>query len=180
LTAGQTNATLAIVPLPDTLAEGTETVVFSLAASANYLTGTPSNATVTIADMPVDAWRVAQFGADANNPAIAGDLADIDGDGLVNLLEYTLHLDPNAPDAGGVPQPGTSGGFLTLTYQRCKPPTDVTYIIEAADTPAGPWTPVTNEEVLTDDGTWQTVKAIDDLPVSGTAKRFIRLRVTRP
>ncbi|MEI6085282.1 MAG: Calx-beta domain-containing protein [Verrucomicrobiota bacterium] len=178
--AASNSVIISVTPLPDAIAEGNEPVVLTLLADPAYSLGVPGNATVIIADLPADAWRVAQFGADANNPALAGDLADIDGDGLVNLLEYTLHLNPHVADAAGMPQPGTSAGFLTLTYTRCKPPTDVTYIVEAADTPAGPWTPVATEEVLTDDGTWQTVRAIDDVPVSNTAQRFLRVRVTRP
>ena len=44
------SATRTITPLADNLAEGPETVILTLSASASYLIGTPSTDTVTIAD----------------------------------------------------------------------------------------------------------------------------------
>jgi poly(3-hydroxybutyrate) depolymerase len=49
--------------------------------------------------VPLEAWRSAHFGASATNPDIAGDLADPDGDGVSNLLEYTNSTDPLVADA---------------------------------------------------------------------------------
>jgi poly(3-hydroxybutyrate) depolymerase len=48
--------------------------------------------------VPIEAWRVAHFGASALNPDIAGDVADPDGDGVNNLLEYTSGTDPLRAD----------------------------------------------------------------------------------
>jgi hypothetical protein len=50
--AGSTNATITVTPLYDTLAEGDETVILGLASNLLYTIGSPSNATVTIADNP--------------------------------------------------------------------------------------------------------------------------------
>ena len=47
--AGQTTATRTVAPIADTLVEGSETVVVTLAAG-QYVVGTPSSATVTIAE----------------------------------------------------------------------------------------------------------------------------------
>jgi hypothetical protein len=41
-------------------------------------------------------WQQTSFGEDASNPEIAGELEDPDKDGIINLLEYALNLDPNA------------------------------------------------------------------------------------
>src|SRR5262249_52142041 len=46
---------------------------------------------------PIETWRVLNFGSPANS-ATADDLADPDGDGLVNLHEYHLHTNPKASD----------------------------------------------------------------------------------
>lgn len=46
---------------------------------------------------PFKAWQEANFDpADMDNPAIVGPNADPDKDGLENLLEFVLDLDPNA------------------------------------------------------------------------------------
>lgn len=48
----------------------------------------------------VEAWRALHFTpAQLADPAISGDDADPDHDGLPNLLEYALGLDPWQPDA---------------------------------------------------------------------------------
>lgn len=47
---GSSSVTLTVTPLDDTLIEGNETVVAALASSASYTVGTPSGATITIAD----------------------------------------------------------------------------------------------------------------------------------
>ena len=39
-------------------------------------------------------WRKNKFGADADNPLIAGPNADPDHDGIANALEYAFNLDP--------------------------------------------------------------------------------------
>lgn len=55
-----------------------------------YLLGATISGQLTIHDSPVDRWRLTSFGANANNAAIVGNLADPDGDGIVNLSEYAL------------------------------------------------------------------------------------------
>jgi hypothetical protein len=123
-------------------------------------------------------WRWAHFGTNANNPAIAGDTADPDGDGLNNLLEYALNTDPLVRNASHPWHGAVESGHLTLTYPRRKPPTDVLYLVEAADAITGPWTNSITEQILSDDGTFQSVKAIDT--VANAGQRFLRLKISRP
>ena len=80
-------------------------MVLTLSASTIYNLGAPVSATVTIHDTPFNVWRLAEFGTNANNSAISGDFADPDDDGIANLLEYALHLDPNVADVTGLPVP---------------------------------------------------------------------------
>lgn len=47
---GQSSATLIVSPINDTTNEGTETVIETIASNASYTLGTPSSATITIAD----------------------------------------------------------------------------------------------------------------------------------
>jgi V8-like Glu-specific endopeptidase len=50
--AGSASATKTVTPINDTAAEGDETVVVTLSANEAYTVGSPSSATVTIADLP--------------------------------------------------------------------------------------------------------------------------------
>jgi poly(3-hydroxybutyrate) depolymerase len=87
---------------------GTTKVVIGIANSAG---GTSATLVLTVTldplIIPIEAWRSAHFGASAANPDIAGDLADPDGDGMNNLLEYTNGTDPLAVDVSArVGDPG--------------------------------------------------------------------------
>jgi hypothetical protein len=50
--ANQLTATVTIVPIADTIVEGSETVTLTISPRAVYVIGTPGSATVTIADSP--------------------------------------------------------------------------------------------------------------------------------
>lgn len=132
---------------------------------------------------PFSAWQLAEFGTNASNPAISGDLADPDGDGIVNLLEYALNLNPNMAGVTGLPtaQTDPACGCLTLTYIQVISATDVVYAAEAASDPGGPWsTNGITQTVLGSDGIAQTNKASDaGNPIATSGKRFMHLRVTR-
>ena len=74
---------------------------------------------------PIEIWRGDTFGADAGNPAIAGNNADPDHDGIVNLLEYAFGsraLDPSSvPRLGGQP----IGSSLQFFYEKRVSATDI-------------------------------------------------------
>ena len=103
--------------------------------------------------------------------------ADLDGDGYANLFEYALGLDPAVPTSGALPlivNPAT----LELTYQRPAAVVDVSYQVEWAATPAGPWSATgLSQQILTDDGATRTIRAT--LPKGAAAQRFVRLKVIR-
>jgi hypothetical protein len=68
---------------------------------------------------PKQSWRLQNFGT-ANDTGNAADLADPDIDGLANLVEFALNLDPNK----ATPIPFTlarEGGDFTLMYTRERP-----------------------------------------------------------
>lgn len=173
---GAASATVTITPLADTLAEGDETVTLSVATDLVYAVGSPGSAMVTIIDLPVDAWRMTQFGSDANNANLAGDTADFDGDGLKNLVEYAMGLNPkttNAPSMAAV-----EAGMLTLTFTRNLAATDVT-LTPRWSMDFGFWsTAGVTEEALGEVGSIRTIKA--KVPVGMDTRKFLRLQVTRP
>jgi hypothetical protein len=141
-------------------------------------TATSAVAAVTVA-WPFDLWRAAKFTpAELLDPSISGNDADPDGDGLKNLLEYALGLEPKT--ANVLPGPVVESDHLTLKYTRALNATDVTLTPEASGSVTGSWS--TNNITVQDlgsDGTIQTNKATDGATISGNASRFLRLRANR-
>jgi microcystin-dependent protein len=91
-------------------------------------------------------WRLAEFGADAGNAALAGEAADAEKDGLENLLEYAFDLDPGASDGSplGPPLPVTLAGMFpgrrfTLPYRPAA--RDLDYVLQHGTDLAG-WSEV--------------------------------------
>jgi hypothetical protein len=103
---------------------------------------------------------------------------DLDSDGIPNLLEYALHLNPIVPDVNGLPQVGREGTFLTLTYTKVTTATDTTYAVEQSNDLVSWTTATTQDEVVFTTGNMQTIKAKVD--ASSASLLFLRLRVTRP
>ena len=68
-------------------------------------------------------------------------MADMDGDGVVNLIEYAMLTSPIAP--GGSPiAAAINPGNIVLTVSHDTTHADVIITIEAATSLAGTWTPI--------------------------------------
>ena len=126
---------------------------------------------------PSQAWRITWFGS-PDNSGPGADLNDFDHDGTVNLLEYAMATSPREPSAASVGKVMKNGKVLEFTYHRpAAALTELTYQPEAAAIPAGPWSSVdVMSSVVSEEGGRQTVRVT--VP-TGSASRFIRLRVTR-
>ncbi|HZJ14792.1 MAG TPA: FAD-dependent oxidoreductase, partial [Chthoniobacteraceae bacterium] len=133
LAAGQTVATVSLQAVADNVAQGTEDVTLTLNSGAGYSVGPLSSATVEVLDRPIDEWRHANFSpAELADPAVSGDTADIDDDGLITVEEYALARDPHRFD-GNAFSGAIAGGHLTLSYTRSKAATDVAISAEGSD-----------------------------------------------
>ena len=171
--AGQSSLAIAITPLADSLPEGAETATFTLIEGSAFAVANAS-ANIEIQDLPADAWRLGKFGIDASNPAISGDLADPDGDGIVNLLEYALAQEPQFSDHP--PAFTLEGGEMSITYRRNLFAPDIAYLVQKSSD-FSDWQPaLAIEEVLSDDGSVRLIRA--RVPVGSDGAAFLRLRVT--
>lgn len=177
--AGQSSTALTIAPQSDALAEGDEAVQITLVSGTGYTLPGVVTSAVTVQDLPIDAWRFQQFGAEANNPAIAGDAADNDQDGIVLLLEYALALDPDGASQDGLPKPEHSGGLCHIVYTRPVSASDVTYTVEWSIALTDWSSAGVTQQVIGTAGGVQTLRA-SVTPPGGEARCFMRVRVTRP
>jgi hypothetical protein len=148
-----------------------------------------------VAPAPIAQWRQGFWGTpEALGPS--ADDADPDGDGLRNFLEYAFSGIPNLAGQTPLPQISTASGRLAITFARNITNTDLTMTVQAADTPAGPWTdlaqsvssaPTTTLEVgasviETGIGANRTVEVRDLYLTSDPAhpQRFLRIEVMGP
>lgn len=143
----------------------------------SYTGGDGNDVTLTALSR-VQAWRNRNFGTSENAGASA-DEADFDGDGIPNLLEKAFNLDPAAGNTLPVAA-AHRGDCLEYTYTRSLQSLadgDV-FTVEWADTlGASAWSSEgVTEQVLSDDGTVQVVKAC--VPAGSNGQRFMRLSVT--
>ena len=129
--SGAASANVAVVPIPNNVAEGNRTVLLTLAVTGTFNISTSATATVTIRDKPADQWRVQNFSAQANSPA-ASDLGDWEGDGIHNLVEYGLNLDPKLSDRTALPQYTIVNGYLTISFVPNPVAVDLIYSVESS------------------------------------------------
>lgn len=153
-------------------------------SAANFgnfsLQSTSSAVTLNWSPLPFIVWQDEKFGVNATNAAIAGPAADPDKDSISNLIEYATGLNPLSSDVNRLPVGAISGGYLTLTYTRLKQATDVTVAPEASSNLESSWTSAGITVISqVDNGSTLTTTVRDAVPRSGSAKRFMRLKVTK-
>lgn len=105
----------------------------------------------------------------------AGRLADTDADGVSNLLEFALGMNPGQNDARKVPFVQYEGGQLVIYYRKPAGLVGITYTPQSS-TDLVSWSPVSGA----DTGTTDT----DGTPIwkasvsAGSGKAFLRLKVS--
>ncbi len=188
LSWGANDATSKLITIPlaanDGLAEGDETFTVTLSqldGPATFAASAPSiAATVTIQDAPLDAWRLAEFGAAANS-ANAQPMADFDLDGHPNIVEFALKTPATVPGALPYAITSVTAEAILVTYPVNVGATDVTIVAETIALLTGPsWSSagVTYEPIGAAVNGVQTTRA--RVPVNPEDRsRFVRLRVSK-
>lgn len=117
IAAGSATKTVTVTPVDDAGVEPAETVVLTIAAGSGYNVGSPSSATVTIADndnavvdadgdgLPDD-WEITHFGNTTSQNASG----DPDNDGADNGEEFLAGTDPMDPASTPKAHHPSSGG----------------------------------------------------------------------
>lgn len=128
-------------------------------------------------------WQTASFATSGLPPEQTTDMADPDGDGLRNFLEYASNLNPLLGDHPSPTGLNQGGGTLAFTYRRNLHALDLDYSIQGSSQLADPlsWAPVTplDEIPLSDDGTTRVIQATVAKPAD-TEPYFLRLKVASP
>ena len=138
---------------------------------------------------PLSQWKQLHLG----DPD-ASDSGDPDFDGLTSLEEYAFGLLPNRPDNTPAVQAflneETNGQSLSLQFDQDLSRTELTLIIEAANSLNGPWTEIARSQggeiltgqavtqLLTSSGSIQTLLVHDAQSSVPLEKRFMRIRIT--
>jgi hypothetical protein len=147
----------------------------------SYTGGTGNDVVLTrITPTPAQTWQGTNFGTNANNPLIAGNIADPDYDGIANLLERALGLNPTTVSNTGLPagsliQSGSSN-FLTLTVIKSSAASDLTYTVEVSGD-LTLWNSGTTHTTILDN-TPTLLRVRDNIPLSSGTRRFMHLKVS--
>jgi len=171
----------AVSGTPPTSAQGANNFVVSVADGS----GGTDTATlqINVVAAPFELWKQENFTpAQLAQPGVAGELDDPDRDGTPNLLEYALGMNQNVASSSGLPVSGILGGYLTLSFNRQKAATDITYQVEAVGNMNSSWVEIWNSFNLPYGGgenPSDLVTVQDTVPVSDAPKRFMRLKVTK-
>ena len=120
------------------------------------------------------AWSEDLFTEAEAAAGLAAEDGDPDADGLTNLAEYALGMNPHQFSPPFLVTKDANG--LTLVFTRPANLPDVSYAAECSDG-LGTWSPALLE-VLTS-GATETMRARDPLTSGNPSKRFLRLRFQR-
>jgi hypothetical protein len=135
------NFDLTILANPQAETNKTVFLTLSNATGGAYLAD-PTNAVLTIieAQSPYALWKSTHFGTNASNPAVSGDAADPDNDGIPNILEYAFGSDPNSADTNRTVTGAVVSNYFQLQFNRNTAATDLTYSADATADFSGAWT----------------------------------------
>src|SRR5581483_7763349 len=126
-------------------------------------------------------WKYAQFGTNATDSLISGDLVDPDGDGVPNLLEYALGSDPNASSSIHALQHTIVAGQFQVQFHRNTAAANLIYALQAASNPGGPWSVIMTYTAATG---WNAVidgaTAFESPPVNTPPNQYVVVTITDP
>ncbi|TVR49426.1 MAG: hypothetical protein EA425_12215 [Puniceicoccaceae bacterium] len=183
---GQTTADFTLSPAADPDASGDAVLHLGLAESTLYRYTDPG-LTLNLLSPTFPNFLFSFTGANHASISSAEAALDSDLDGVPDLLEFALGLDPLDGGSGGHPHLPVLGQtsidgetFLTLAFTRLAGLENTVFSVEASDDPSLPFWPDAAELLSVEplpEGL-ERVTYRDLLPLGTGAARFLRLRVT--
>ena len=169
------NRTIRIIPTGNQLGSATITVTVGDGTAT-----TSDTFILTVTGSPRQTWRFQHFGTTANT-GTAADAIDANDDGEINLLEFATGQSPHASTTNSTPA-ALSGEMLEFTYTRSDAAIadGLLFAAEWSDTlTPGSWSTIgVTEQIISDNGTVQSVKAI--IPKGSAGRRFVHLSIVQP
>ena len=173
----QTEATIPIRIINDSIQESEETLTITLSDARNYSLGTEFSASLQIQDD--DSNTPSGYSLWAAENGITSMDQDLDQDGRANLLEYALGTNPSVPDQDLFLKAGVttieSLQYFTLTLERNIRRDDLHYGIEISSD-LNTWTTADTQLIVVEDMKSRFVVRQSN-PVSNEARIFMRLAV---
>ncbi|MEI6862594.1 MAG: cadherin repeat domain-containing protein, partial [Verrucomicrobiota bacterium] len=156
------------------LLAATTTAAYTLTVSVGdgFTTSSPESLTIAVAQ-PFANWIAT---AGLSGPA-ADAMADPDGDGVSNLLEYALGRSPNVAESAPPFTMAAEGGNMVYRFTRPRTATGLTYQFQSS-TDLVTWTHIATVPVVE-----STAALLDTLSLTlpaNTPTYFLRLQVTQP
>jgi hypothetical protein len=179
--------------LPNTVEDNASSFYSSrISSSLPWISSIAGSAVNSLASENFSAWQSLYFSpAEIASPQMSGPLADFDSDGISNLLEFAFHLDPifnervtmiSETGLRGLPliRKEMVSGEEKLSIEFVRRTTSsgagLTYMHQFSSD-LTTWQTVGVETVTAINPRWERVKVVDSVAVSGTPKRFGRVRV---
>jgi len=140
--------------------------------------GTTIGNTLPTTTLTFRQWQINEFGANADNPLVAGPSVCAAGDGVSNLLKYALGVDPYDTAAAALPVMALNGGNMTLTYSKAVCTTNILFSVQWSTDLVSWSTAGVSETILSDDGVYREIRA--SVSAAPATSKFMRLCVTLP
>jgi hypothetical protein len=163
------------------LISGMPTVLGSYSPTVSASNSLGSGAIVTL-DLQISSPTYLEWLASYNLSGLDVD-EDSDGDGMKNLMEYFMGLDPKVQNSGSFVsvQGDGNSNFLSLTYRKSKEITGVVGVVEwSTDLASGNWSSdgVTDTLVRSEQNYEERKASVPK--AQGEVRKFLILRVTQP
>lgn len=172
-----TTAQLSAVPLPGWTFSGWSGALSGSNSAESLLMN--SNKVVTARfSLGLTDWKNQHFNASQlTNPAISGDTADADGDGLENWREWLRGSDPQNRASRGQGEMRREGNWIVMTYTRLENLPTGHAVRASASTDLANWSVPIDERVIDSANGVETIEARID--VSGLTTVFLRVGDSR-